>query len=643
LKKSEARYRAVVEDQTELICRFKPDTTLTFVNEAYCRYFGKNRKELIGQPFLTLIPEEDHEGVKKQLESFDLKNPVMTYEHPVIAERGEIRWQQWTDKALFNELGQIIEFQSVGRDITDRKIAEEALQKAHDELEERVQERTAELKESENYYQTLFENTGDASVIIEEDMTISMANSECERLFGYEKEELEGKKLTELISPENVEKMKEYQRLRRIDPTAAPGKYECNMIDKKGKKKDVVCTAAVIPGTKKSVATFSDITEIHRINRALRTLSACNMAVVQADNEDDLLNSVCQKIIEDGGYRFAWVGYLEDDKENTVSAKSFAGYEEGYIKTLNITLTDPDKGFGPVGKAIRTGQPVICRNTRTDPQFIPWREEAVKRGYASVIAFPLISNDGRPFGVLTIYAQEEDVFDEKEVILLTEMAGDLSYGIMSIRSRNERDRTARELEQSLNKMQRILKQTVGSLSAALETRDPYTAGHQKGVANLACKIARKMSLSKEQIEGITVAGSLHDIGKINIPSEILSRPGKLTEMEFAMIKTHCEKGYEILKDIEFPWPIAEIVLQHHERIDGSGYPSGLTGDEILIEAKILAVADVVEAMASHRPYRPALGLDIALEEISKNKGVLYDADVVDACLKLFEEKEVTFE
>jgi len=246
------------------------------------------------------------------------------------------------------------------------------------------------------------------------------------------------------------------------------------------------------------------------------------------------------------------------------------------------------------------------------------------------------------FGAISIYSAELDVFSTEEVKLLTEMAGDLAYGIMSLRARSERDRSMQELEKSLGKMQRILMQVVTSLGTTLEIRDPYTAGHQIKVSQLATAITEEMGFSKEQIGGIAVAGNLHDIGKINVPNEILSKPGKITDMEFSIIKTHCQAGYEIIKDIEFPWPVAEIILQHHERMDGSGYPRGLSGDEILMEARILAVTDVVEAMASHRPYRPALGIDAALEEISQNRGILYDPDVADICLRLFREKGFEF-
>jgi len=191
---------------------------------------------------------------------------------------------------------------------------------------------------------------------------------------------------------------------------------------------------------------------------------------------------------------------------------------------------------------------------------------------------------------------------------------------------------------SLERMRKSLGATVNAIAVTVETRDPYTAGHQRRVADLARAIATEMNLSSDQIESIRMAATIHDLGKISVPAEILSKPTKLTEVEFSLIKTHVQSGYNILKDIEFPWPVARMVLEHHERIDGSGYPNGLKADHLLLESRILSVADVVEAMASYRPYRPGLGVDNALNEIAKNKGVHYDSEVVDACLRLFHEK-----
>ena len=207
----------------------------------------------------------------------------------------------------------------------------------------------------------------------------------------------------------------------------------------------------------------------------------------------------------------------------------------------------------------------------------------------------------------------------------------------------ERKEGEEKLRESYKKLRKTFAGTSSALASALEKRDQYTAGHQNRVSQLAFAIAKEMGMTEDQIEGVRIAGILHDIGKLNIPAEILSKPGKLTDLEFSFIKTHAQSGCDILKDIEFPWPIAKMVLQHHERINGSGYPQGLAGENILTEAKILAVADVVEAMASHRPYRAALGIDKALLEILQNKGTIYDPNAVDACLKVFSDKKFKFQ
>ena len=196
----------------------------------------------------------------------------------------------------------------------------------------------------------------------------------------------------------------------------------------------------------------------------------------------------------------------------------------------------------------------------------------------------------------------------------------------------------RQLEKTLKELRKALGGTIEAMALTVETRDPYTAGHQRRVSNLARAIATEIGISEDQIQGIRLAGVIHDIGKISVPGEILSKPGKISSNEFGIIKEHPQVGHNILNTVDFPWPIAQIVLQHHERMDGSGYPNGISGDNILFEARILAVADVVEAMASHRPYRASLGIDIALREILKNRGSFYDPQVVDACLKLFNEK-----
>jgi PAS domain S-box-containing protein/putative nucleotidyltransferase with HDIG domain len=318
LQEGEVRYRAIVEDQTELICRFRPDEQLTFVNEAYCRYFGRRCGETIGRSFLQLTPEPEKETVRKRLASLSPGSSVMTYDHSLVMSEGKRAWLQWTIRAIFDGDDRLLEYQAVGTDIT-RRIA-----------------------------------------------------------------------------------------------------------------------------------------------------------------------------------------------------------------------------------------------------------------------------------------------------------------------------TEKELQQSMTRLTKIMDEIINAMAVTVEMRDLYTAGHQRRVAKLACAVAREMGLPEERVEGLRVAGLLHDLGKIYIPAEILSKPSKLSEPETAMMKTHPKVSYEILNGIEFPWPVAKIVLQHHELLDGTGYPAGLRGNEIIQEARILVVADVVESMATFRPYRPSLGLERALQQVSQNRGILYDAEAVDACLAVFE-------
>ncbi len=200
------------------------------------------------------------------------------------------------------------------------------------------------------------------------------------------------------------------------------------------------------------------------------------------------------------------------------------------------------------------------------------------------------------------------------------------------------DQQTAQLKENEKKLKNNLVESVALLAAMVEMRDPYTAGHQHRVAEIAVAIARNLQLPEEQVEGIQLASVLHDVGKIKVPVEILSKPARLSPIEFSLVKEHSQYGYDLLKSVDYPWPIAQMVLQHHERIDGSGYPQGLKGDQILLEARIIAVADVTESMMTHRPYRPALGVDAALKEIQDHRGTLFDPAVVDACVKLFREQ-----
>ncbi|MHB8884528.1 MAG: PAS domain S-box protein [Methylovirgula sp.] len=390
--------------------------------------------------------------------------------------------------------------------------------------------------------------------------------------------------------------------------------------------------------TVKSYGVNQDITQrkrdeevLRRLNRTLRTLSDADTAVVHATGEQELLDEMCRIIVQVGGYRLAWIGRRDEAK--TVTPIAHAGEDAAYLEHIDVTWDDTERGQGPTGTAIRTGETQINHDFATNPALGLWRESAKAHGYSSSIALPLNDRSGT-FAALTIYSMEQDTFDPEEVKLLTELAEDLSFGIAALR-----DRVGREA--MLDRLQLGLEATVEALASTAELRDAYTAGHQRRVAEIACAIARRLGLSDSRIHGLRLAGIVHDIGKIQIPSEILSKPGKLTALEYELIKQHAQASYDVVKNIDFPWPVADIIIQHHERIDGSGYPKGLKGDQILLEGKILAVADVVEAMMSHRPYRAALGIDAALAEIARGKDKIYDPIVADACIALFREDGFT--
>lgn len=381
------------------------------------------------------------------------------------------------------------------------------------------------------------------------------------------------------------------------------------------------------------IGTCEDITDrktaeqaLRRTNRMLKTLTEGNVTLVRATREAELLSNMCRVLVDCGGYRLAWIGRAVQDAQKTLEPA--AGWGEGF-ESLNPGSS------GPAGTALKTGEPQIVQDLAAEPHPAPPELQARERGCASMAALPL--KDGRHvFGVLAIYARQAHAFDDDELGLLREFAGDLAYGIKSLRERVNREAAEQRWRASLET-------TVGAIASTLEIRDPYTGGHQRRVAQLAAAIGRELHLPEHQIEGIYLAGLIHDIGKIHVPSEILSKPGRLSPLEYQIIQTHAAAGYEIVKGVDFPWPIAQAILQHHERLDGSGYPNRLKADQIIVEAKILAVADVVEAMTSRRPYREGLGLERALEEILQGKGQRYDPGAVDACCRLFNDLGFRFQ
>jgi PAS domain S-box-containing protein/putative nucleotidyltransferase with HDIG domain len=602
---------------------------------------GFSFAEIEGKPLwdALLLPEE-LDSVRAIFN--DLRRGMFPNEHDNYwrTKDGGRRLIHWSNTVLTDENGAVQYVLATGIDITDRRAAEDA------------------LRDSEARFRALIENSSDITALLDRDGIARYTSPSIGRVLGYGDNELVGQDIFALIHPDDLSRVQHALTLVLENPGQAQH-VEHRFKDKDGVWRylesvgkyfrddspvsGIVVNSRDITARKQAEEKMRASDEsLRKLNRALRTLSGCNESLVHAMDEQELLAAICEVIVHTGGYRFVWVGYAEHDDGKSIRPMKFAGEEAGFLDAFRFSWGDSESGRNPIGAAIRTGMPQGIGNIEASAAMLLPREEALRRGYISCIALPLRNGD-TVMGVLAIYAAESDAFDDAEVKLLMELADDLVYGIGALRTRVERERAMEQNRLNTVRMEKALLETIEAIGSALEKRDPYTAGHQRQVAKLAHAIAQEMKLPQEVTEGIYMGCLIHDIGKIYIPAEILSRPGKLTAAEFEIIKCHPQVGYDIIKGIEFPWPVAKMILEHHERMNGSGYPQGLKGDEISLEARILAVADVVEAMASHRPYRPAVGLENALEEISQNRETLYDPQAVDVCLRLFREKGFQFD
>jgi len=383
-----------------------------------------------------------------------------------------------------------------------------------------------------------------------------------------------------------------------------------------------------------------DITErkahevrLNRLNHLLLTIRNINEYLLVAKNEEALYRFVCESLKGFEDIVGVIIGIRLPDY--VLKPVAWAGFSDALISSLDIRWDGSTLGGGIMGSVAREGKLMVAADIENDARFLPWQEIVRTWQLKSAAAVPLIAED-EAMGVLVVYSGKRNAFAKETSDFLVEVANDIAIGVRALR-------LDKKLHATLESLRKSLDGTVETVARMVELRDPYTAGHERRVAQLACAIGKEMGLPERQIEGLHVIGYVHDIGKIAVPAEILSKPTRLTAIELAIVKAHAQIGYDILKDLEFPWPVAQAMLQHHERLDGSGYPQGLTAQDIILEARILMVADVVEAMASHRPYRAAIGIGGAMAEIAANRGKLYDEQVVDACTSLFTEKGFKFD
>ena len=506
------------------------------------------------------------------------------------------------------------------------------------------------LRESEEKFRSLVESSSDWIWEVNEQSVYTYASPQSYDLLGYAAAEIIGKTPFELMPPD------EAVRVQAIFNAIAAKGNPLRLVENVNLHKDgrtVILETSGNPffdsqGIYKGYRGIArDITErkqaqarIQKLTQIYATLSHTNTTIVRAKSRDELFREICEGAIKYGKFAMAWIG-LVDEATHRVIPILHCGAEDGYLTDIIISIDDVPEGRGPTGTAIRENRVISVADFGTDERMQPWREAGLQRGYHGSAGLPLRFK-GEVIGSLTLYSDEPNYFDSDQVALLEEMSVDISFALDNFERETLRQHAEEDRATALIKLKKSLDSCIQMAASITEMRDPYTSGHQQRVARLATAIAVEMGLDSGQVDGVHFGSLIHDVGKISIPAEILSKPGRLGEIEFMLIKTHPQAGYNILKDIDFPWPVAQMILQHHERLDGSGYPSGLKGDHVILEARILVVADVVEAMSSHRPYRPGLGIAPALAEIERGRGVYYDPRVVDACLHLFRDKQFDF-
>ena len=580
-RESEEKYRTILENIQEGYFETDLAGNLTFFSDSVCRIHGYPREELMG---MNNRQYTDKEFAKKVFQAFNkvynTREPLKGFDCQIIRKDRAKRYIEASVSLKEDSTGKPIGFRGLIRDITERKQTEEL------------------LKQSEAQYRLLADHIKDQVWLMDLNLNRTYISPSVEKLLGYTLEELIQLPLDKLLTAKSLQTAMEFYSIEMPKALKAPAIYplrgllELEFRCKDGRTLWIENSFSFIrdeDGKPLSIlGEGRDITERKQIEYELRA------------SESNFRHSLNDSPL---GVRISTV--------------------EGETIYANRAILDI-YGYGSIEDLKKT--PLKERYTPESYANFQLRKEKRLRGEfgPSEYEISIVRKNGE--------IRHLHVF-RKEIFWNGRKQSQVVYQDIT-----ERRQAEEKLRETLESLRKSIKTTIQVLGTASEAKDPYTAGHQKRVADLARAIATEMKLPHDKIEGIRMAGAIHDIGKISIPSEILCKPTILSDLEFSLIKAHTQYSYEIIKDVESPWPLADIVYQHHERINGSGYPQGLKGENILMEARILAVADVIEAMISYRPYRPALGVDIALAEIEQNAGTLYDCQVANACLNLFREK-----
>ena len=574
IRKSEDKYRTILENIEDGYYEVDLTGNFTFFNDAMCLILGYSRDDLMG---MNNCHYTDKEYSKKLFEAF---NKVYKTGEPSKGFDWRIIRKDGTERCIEASA-------SLLKDSLDKPIGFRGI------LRDITDRKNAEdnLRHSEEKYRNILESMEEGYFEVDLTGNLTFFNDTICRILGYTREELVGMNNRRYTDKEDFERV--FQAYNKVYKTGEPSRgFEWQIIRKDGNKRYIEGSISLHKDSSGKPSGFRgvvrDITERRKIEEKLRGEEQRFRALAEQSSDIILL----------------------------VNRKGVITYENSAVSILGINADN------------RIGENVFERVHHDDMKIV----------YDSFII--LFNDKNAPVQKAEIRLRNADgswhTFEAMGSNLVRDNV--IEAAIVNLRDITERKRADEKLRQTLDSLRKAVGTTIQVMISAVEMRDPYTAGHQSRAANVARAIATEMGLSHDKIDAIRMAGTIHDIGKLSIPSEILTKPSKLTDIEYSIIKEHSQSGYEVLKSVESNLPLAEIVYQHHERMNGTGYPRNLKGDEILLEARIMAVADVVEAMASHRPYRASLGTEKALEEIEKNKGILYDEAVADACLRLFREK-----
>ena len=586
LRESEEKYRTILENIQEGYFETDLAGNFTFFSDSVCRIHGYPKEELMG---MNNRQYTDKKIAKKVFHAFNkiynTREPLKGFDWQIIRKDGAKRYVEASVSLQEDSTGKPIGFRGLIRDITERKQTEEL------------------LKQGEAQYRLLADHIKDQVWLMDLNLKRTYISPSVEKLLGYTLEELKQLPLDKLLTATSFPAAMDFFSMEMPKALAIPPDYSSK--------------------------------------RLLELEFRCK------DGRTLWIESAFSFIRDENGKPVSILGEGRDITERKQMEYDLRASEINFRHSLDDS---------PLGVRISTieGETIYANRAILDIygydsieelNNTPLKERYMPESYAEFQARKekrLRGEFGPSEYEISIVRKNDEIRHlyvfRKEIFWNGKKQSQVVYQDITLRKHAEE-----KLNETLESLRKSIKTTIQVLGTASEARDPYTAGHQKRVADLARAIATEMKLPHDKIEGIRMAGAIHDIGKISIPSEILCKPSNLTDLEFSLIKAHSQYSYEIMKDVESPWPLADIVYQHHERINGSGYPQGLKGENILIEARILAVADVIEAMVSYRPYRPALELEIALTEIEQNAGTLYDRKVANACLNLFREKGFSLE